>query len=515
MKGFKRVSTFVALVLVIVLSLTACGQDEQTQAPANEGEKPGTSFAGTYDGSAEGYHGNLNVSVELDETGKILSVAVGEDHGETPGIGDIAIEKLPKLIVEAQSLGVDAVAGATRTSDGIIGAVANALSSAGLDPAALGYVPKEVDKWKVAEYDASTMPEKAPTTDTIVIKDVKGREVSIDVPISTYALSTMDVIDFIIPILGEDAFHKLVASGNDGGNGILGYDKLYTPVVGTYMTHFGQISEHNAPFDLEMILAQDPDVLIVNSAMQAHKYALEIEPQLIEAGIPIVLIDVPGKNLTASTQDTFKILGRLFQKDERAAEVSTFIDEQYSLIDTMNLDEKTDKATVYYEKGGASEVFGSTATSLSGWGVLIDYAGGANIADPILIDAASGKGSSNTLDPEIVLEANPEFVIMSGGGWMDNHANATHSEPSYDIVNRTGWSELKAIKDGNLYNLSQAMNRSTYSFFAVIKIASWLYPEEFENIDVDAIIDEYFDRFMLTDSSVNVWSHKWDGVTRK
>ena len=148
----------------------------------------------------------------------------------------------------------------------------------------------------------------------------------------------------------------------------MGYDKLYTPVVGTYMTHFGQISEHNAPFDLEMILARDPDVLIVNSAMQAHKYALEIEPQLTEAGIPIVLIDVPGKKLETSAQDALKLLGEVFQVEERAAEVSAFIDEQYALIDSMNLDDKTDKATVYYEKSGTAEVFGSTTTSLSGWG---------------------------------------------------------------------------------------------------------------------------------------------------
>ena len=108
------------------------------------------------------------------------------------------------------------MAGATKTCDGIIDAVANALINAKLDPAALGYVAKEIDKWKTAEFDESTMPKKVPTTDTIVITDVKGREVSIDVPISTYALSTMDVIDYIIPLIGEDAFHKLVASGNDG-----------------------------------------------------------------------------------------------------------------------------------------------------------------------------------------------------------------------------------------------------------------------------------------------------------
>lgn len=517
----KMMASFIALsmIILIVVSCTNPNVNEEESdntdnlVAVNVENTGGTSYAGIYSGTAEGYHGNLNVTVELDEAGKILSIDIGNDHGETEDIGTIAIEKLPERIVENQSLESDVVSGATVTSKGIIAAVAAALESAGLDPAALGYVAEVKDKWEVAEFDASTMPKKVPTTDTIVLTDVKGREVNVDVPISTYALSTMDVIDYIIPLLGEDAFHKLVASGNDGGNGILGYDKLYTPVVGTYMTHFGQISEHNAPFDLEMILAQDPDVLIVNSAMKAHVYALEIEEQLTEAGIPIVLIDVPGKNIETTAQDTLKLLGRLFQKEERALEVSAFIDEQYALLDSMNLDEKTDKATVYYEKSGTAEVFGSTTTSLSGWGLLIDIAGGENIADPVLIDTATGKGSSNTLDPEIVLEYNPEFVFMSGGGWMDNHANATHSEPSFDIINRTGWSELRAVQAGNIYTLSQAMNRSIYSFYASVKLASWFYPEEFEDIDEDAIIEEFFDRFMLTESDVCVWSHKWNGVT--
>ena len=49
---------------------------------------------------------------------------------ETPRIGSIAIEQIPAAIVEAQSTEVDVVAGATRTSRGIIAAVNDALTQA-------------------------------------------------------------------------------------------------------------------------------------------------------------------------------------------------------------------------------------------------------------------------------------------------------------------------------------------------------------------------------------------------
>ena len=202
-----------------------------------------------------------------------------------------------------------------------------------------------------------------------------------------------------------------------------------------------------------------------------------------------------------------KLLGQIFQKDDRAAEVTSFIDEQYALIASKNLDEKTDKPTVYYEKSGYSEVYGSTSTSASGWGLLIALAGGDNIADPLLLDGASGQGGGNTLDPEYVIESDPDFVITSGsgGGWMDNHENATLSVPSFDIVNRTGWNDLQAVTDGNVYELAHAMSRSIFSFYGCLQLASLFYPEDFADTDANAVMDEFFDRFMLVDSDITIW----------
>ena len=149
---------------------------------------------------------------------------------------------------------------------------------------------------------------------------------------------------------------------------------------------------------------------------------LEIESQLASVGIPIVLIDVPGKSFTSSVQNTEKLLGQIFQKEERANELIAFIDEQYEIIESKNLKGRSDKPTVYYEKSGYSEIFGSTSTSASGWGAVIDVAGGDNIADPLLLESSAGKGGNNTIDPEYILQADPDFIILSGSGagWMDN-----------------------------------------------------------------------------------------------
>ncbi|KPU43370.1 urocanate reductase precursor [Oxobacter pfennigii] len=508
----KRFMTSMAAFFIMVSMIAAgCSQPAATNT-ANPTEA--ASRAGSYTGKAEGYHGELAVTTEINREGRIVNITIGENT-ETKGIGTVAIEKMPKLIIESQSLNVDIVSGATLTSNGIINAVANSLKAAGEDPSKYAYTaPQEKnEELPTVAINKNAIPEKQKTTGSITVTDAKGRNVTIDLPISSYAISTMDVIDYIIPLKGKDAFNMLVASGQDGGGGIQKYAKLYESTVGNYMEHLGQISDHNAPFDLEMILSMDPDVIIVNSAMSAHKYALEIEEQLTAAGIDIVLIDVPGKKMDKSVQQTMKILGQIFQEEEKAQEVAAFIDKQYELIASKNLSERRDKPTVYYEKSGYSEVYGSTSSSASGWGTSIAIAGGENIADALLKDTAASGGGSNTLDPEYVIKADPDYIILSGvnDGWLDILKEKEECE--FDIVKRTGWNDLTAVKNGNLYEFAHATNRSIFAFYPCLKMAKIFYPQEFAEVDPDQTLNEFFDRFMLLDSDITTWFMSLDDST--
>ena len=93
---------------------------------------------GTYTGVGQGKNGD--VTVELQVTGGKLAGVRVVKHVETPGISDAALTQFPQRVVDAQSLNVDAVSGATLTSDGIRNAVADAIRKAGGDPAAFAAV---------------------------------------------------------------------------------------------------------------------------------------------------------------------------------------------------------------------------------------------------------------------------------------------------------------------------------------------------------------------------------------
>lgn len=62
--------------------------------------------------------GPVEVKVEFSESAIVSVTAVGEK--ETKGLGDVALEKLIPAVMQAQSAEVDAVAGATITSNAML-----------------------------------------------------------------------------------------------------------------------------------------------------------------------------------------------------------------------------------------------------------------------------------------------------------------------------------------------------------------------------------------------------------
>lgn len=90
---------------------------------------------GMYTETFGGMHGEMQAEMVVKD-GKIESIKV-LSHNETPGVGNIPLEVLPARIVEAQSLAVDTVTGATVTSYAFLAGVEKLLKQAGADVKAM------------------------------------------------------------------------------------------------------------------------------------------------------------------------------------------------------------------------------------------------------------------------------------------------------------------------------------------------------------------------------------------
>ena len=126
----KKSKSFVALLLSAMLIFAAGCNEKVAEEPAQPEETNVQAMtAGEYEVSVKGYQDGMKVKVTLDAN-SIKAIEVLE-HNDTAGVSDAALEKMPGLIIEEQSLTVDAVAGATMTSNGILEAVRTAIEEAG------------------------------------------------------------------------------------------------------------------------------------------------------------------------------------------------------------------------------------------------------------------------------------------------------------------------------------------------------------------------------------------------
>lgn len=109
-------------------ALAACGGGAGNETGASAAASGGIYTPGSYTGEAEGFGGMVSVEISVDEN-SITDVKVSGDS-ETPNIGGAALDALAKAVLDAQSAEIDAVSGATVTSDAVKAAANSAISQA-------------------------------------------------------------------------------------------------------------------------------------------------------------------------------------------------------------------------------------------------------------------------------------------------------------------------------------------------------------------------------------------------
>lgn len=103
--------------------------------PGNRPAEGDLFVPGTYEASSKGFGGDIQVRVSV--TGKAIESIEVLDNHETVNIGTFAVEMLPEKMLANQTVQVDALSGATVSSNAIKNAVGKALQEAGADVSAM------------------------------------------------------------------------------------------------------------------------------------------------------------------------------------------------------------------------------------------------------------------------------------------------------------------------------------------------------------------------------------------
>ncbi len=329
----------------------------------------------------------------------------------------------------------------------------------------------------------------------IPVTDTLGREVMI--PHAPERILLGFYFEDFYAVGGPDAYDRVVAISKDTWFGWRNLQwKAYAAVTPRLETlaDVGEID--SGTFSLEAAIAANPDVAVL-AAWQYNALGADAD-RLEAARIPIVVLDYNAQTVEKHVVSTLA-LGVILGAKDRAQQLA---DEYASAI--ANIDARianvpqNERPKVYVELGrkGAAEVDNSYAGTM--WGAVVNQVGGQNIAD--------GQISKwGPLNPEYVLAQNPQAIFLAGSGWVGRDAavlmgpgidtKLTH-ERMKPYLGRSGWNDLDAVKNGNVYAIYHGGSRTLYDYTFQQFIAKALYPDLFKDVDPQANLDRFFKTYL-------------------
>lgn len=366
--------------------------------------------------------------------------------------------------------------------------------------AACGSQPAPAPAEAPAQQEAPAEPEKPAT---IEVTDMKGRTVMLPADIQRVVV-TFNMEEYFA-VAGEEGIDKLVGWSHKYWEGRR--QDAYDAFTAVY-PQLADIPDvgYNGDISIEAIISLQPDVVLASSTGANYNALEPAFDNLRAAGIECVFFDFHKQTVETHCQSV-QLLGTILGQEERAQEIADFYTEQMSVV-TERLADLPDEARprVYMEFSMGPGQYGNTWSEQM-WGALIRTCGGTNIA-------AGMEGASVDIAPEQVISANPEVIIFACSprndvsdnivvGYSADEALAREHMEAYKT--RDGWANLDAVKNNRMGGLYHDLSRHIFDFAGAQFLAKMIQPELFADLDPEANLSEFFERFMPVDLD-GVWT---------
>jgi len=239
--------------------------------------------------------------------------------------------------------------------------------------------------------------------------------------------------------------------------------------------------------NVEELVSLDADlVLIRNSTAQAKAETEKLE----KLGIPYVVVDYFSME---DTRNAIKLMGEIFDAEDKAQEYIDFYDATINLVDKAlkGLPEE-DRYTVYHSvnEDTRTDVAGSLCDEIITKAGLINVS--AQKGEGLI---SEGEKSYTTL--EEIYKWDPDAIIANEYAVTEN------------ILSDPKWSGLTAVRNGVVYTLPVGATRwghpgSIESHMATLAIAYMFYSDRFGDLDLYSYVHDYY---------LNYWGLDFDDDT--
>jgi iron complex transport system substrate-binding protein len=240
--------------------------------------------------------------------------------------------------------------------------------------------------------------------------------------------------------------------------------------------------------DIEKIISLDPDVVI---AYGSHftRWSEELEKKLHGTDITLIRLDCYKPETMI---DDVRKLGYIIERESEAEEFDEWYLGYLDVIDGRIGDLREDeKPRVYIEGYEDYKTYGTG----SGADQLVEMAGGRNIA-------AGLSGSYPKVDPEWVVVQNPDTIVKVVGTQTGALCGYGTDDPDEmralrdEIMSRPELADMEAVRTGRVYLICASGTWTNPKYLIGLSyLTGWFHPELFEDMDPEAIHQEYLSGF--------------------
>ena len=307
----------------------------------------------------------------------------------------------------------------------------------------------------------------------LTIMDSADRIVTVDKPIER----VVTLNSYPAEVIRIFATHDRIVGVGSG----IAEDDVYFPEL----SELPSVGSSFTP-DLEAILTLNPDLVFTwNSKAQG-------------LGEDLALVTVVGFDIykPETIAEEVEKCGYIFGSRDEAGE---FIDWYEGYMDTI--EERTegipevDRPRIYFESPKKYKTGGGG----TGWDRKIVIAGGNNIFSDLPAK------SYLQVDPEEVAERNPEIIVkeVSGGSGYATDDPTEFSDVRDEIMSRPELTHVDAVDDGKVYIIHIDIFGGFDHLPGIAYMAKWFHPELFDDLDPQAIHQEYLTEFQGLDYDLN------------
>lgn len=315
--------------------------------------------------------------------------------------------------------------------------------------------------------------------DTITDEFPEGIPVTIHLPVSRIVALNQDAAEVLLILQSTD---KIIGIADS-----IAEDIKFPPEI-SKLPLVGSSSDA----DVEKILKLKPDMVLTYGS-DLTRWTIGLEKDLKAADITLLRLNC-YKPATMSS-DIIK-LGYIFDNRAIAEEFVDWYENYTSVINERVGALKEDgKPRVYVERSLYKAYSNGSAAH-----EIVVMAGGENIA-------ADLNSIYPEVDPEWVIDQNPEIILKTAtsgviGGYVDD---TSQMKGAWDeIMNRSELANVKAVKENKVYVIhTQGVWNNPEYFIGLIYLGKWFHPDLFEDLDPQAIHQEFLDRFLGLDYDLN------------